>query len=103
MQRNDFHLHGTYLYNILWVLTYVFEFTSLSVLLLFPYQSHSSPVFYSTSSNIDEILSINPSAVFFFLGGGDFNVHHKDCITILVELIDLVNYVILSQMILLNG
>ena len=33
-------------------------------------------VFDSVSSNIDEILSINPSAnVFFF---GDFNVHHKD-------------------------
>ena len=102
MQRNDFHLHGTYLYKILWILT-VFEFTSLSVLLLFPYQSHSSPVFYSTSSTIDEILSINPSAVFFCFFFGDFNVHHKDCITILVELIDLVNYVILSQMILLNS
>ena len=33
-------------------------------------------VFDSISSNIDEILSINPSAnVFFF---GDFNVHHKN-------------------------
>ena len=32
-------------------------------------------VFYSISSNIDEVLSINPSAdVFVF---GDFNVHHK--------------------------
>ena len=33
-------------------------------------------VFYSISSNIDRVLSINPSAnVFAF---GDFNVHHKD-------------------------
>ena len=33
-------------------------------------------VFYTISSNIDEVLSINPSAnVFVF---GDFNVHHKD-------------------------
>ena len=33
-------------------------------------------VFYSVSSNIDEVLLINPSAnVFVF---GDFNVHHKD-------------------------
>ena len=33
-------------------------------------------VFESISSNIDEVLSINPSAnVFFF---ADFNVHHKD-------------------------
>ena len=36
-------------------------------------------VFDSTSSNIDEILSINPSAnVFAF---GDFNVHYKDWLT----------------------
>ena len=36
-------------------------------------------VFYSTSSNIDNVLSINPPAnVFVF---GDFNVHHKDWLT----------------------
>ena len=36
-------------------------------------------VFYSISSNIDEVLSINTSAnVFVF---GDFNVHHKDWLT----------------------
>ena len=36
-------------------------------------------VFGSISSNIDEVLSINPSAnVFVF---GDFNVHHKDWLT----------------------
>ena len=36
-------------------------------------------VFYSISSNIEEALSINPSAdVFVF---GDFIVHHKDCVT----------------------
>ena len=36
-------------------------------------------VFDSISSNIDEVLSINPSAnVFVF---GDFNVHHKDWFT----------------------
>ena len=36
-------------------------------------------VFDSISSNIDEVLSINPSAnVFLF---GDFNVHHKDWLT----------------------
>ena len=36
-------------------------------------------VFDSVSSNIDEILSINPSAnVFVF---GDFNIHHKDWLT----------------------
>ena len=51
---------------------------SLSYFFFF-YQSPSSSlctVFDSISSNIDEILSINPSAnVFHF---GDFNVHHKD-------------------------
>ena len=36
-------------------------------------------VFDSISSNIDEVLSINPSAnVFAF---GDFNIHHKDWLT----------------------
>ena len=36
-------------------------------------------VFESISSNIDEVLSLNPSAnVFVF---GDFNVHHKDWLT----------------------
>ena len=47
----------------------------------FLYQSPSSlcTVFYSISSNIDEVLSINPSAnVFLF---GNFNVHHKDWLT----------------------
>ena len=48
----------------------------------FLYRSPSSSlctVFYSISSNIDEVLLINPSAnVFVF---GDFNVHHKDWLT----------------------
>ena len=35
-------------------------------------------VFDSISSNIDEVLSINPSTVFVL---GDFNVHHKDWLT----------------------
>ena len=36
-------------------------------------------VFDSISANIDEVLSINPSAnVFVF---GDFNIHHKDWLT----------------------
>ena len=48
----------------------------------FLYRSPSSvlyTVFYSISSNIDGVLSINPSAnVFVF---GDFKVRHKDWIT----------------------
>ena len=35
--------------------------------------------FYSISSIIDEVLSINPSAIVFDFG--DFNVHHNDCLT----------------------
>ena len=48
----------------------------------FLYQSTSSSlctVFDSVSSNIDEVLSINPSANVFVYG--DFNVHHKDWLT----------------------
>ena len=48
----------------------------------FLYPSPSSAlctIFYSNSSNIDEVLSINRSAnVFVF---GDFNIHHKDWLT----------------------
>ena len=50
--------------------------------LFFLYQSPSSSlcmVLYSISPNIDEVLSINPSAdVFVF---GDFNVYHEDWLT----------------------
>ena len=58
------------------------SFTSLSVLLLFPLSITLFVVmhgFDSISSNIDEVLSINPSVnVFFF---GEFKFHHKDWIT----------------------
>ena len=57
-------------------------FTSHTVLLLFPLSisffvfSHG---FFSISSTIDEVLTINPSAnVFVF---GDFNVYHRDWLT----------------------
>ena len=48
----------------------------------FLYRSPSSSlcmIFDSISSNIDEVLSINPSANMFVFG--DFNVHHKDWLT----------------------
>ena len=48
----------------------------------FLYRSPSSSlytVFDYISSNIDEVLSINPSACVFVFG--DFNVHHKDWLT----------------------
>ena len=50
--------------------------------LFFLYQSPSlflCTVFYSFSSKIDEVLSINPSAIVFVFG--DFDVHHKDWLT----------------------
>ena len=53
-------------------------FTSLSILLHFPLPSLSLCT-DSTSSNIDKVLSINPSVnVFVF---GDFHIHHKDWLT----------------------
>ena len=58
------------------------SFTSLSVLLLFPPSITFFVVmhgFHSISSNIDEILLINPSAKVFVFG--DFNNHHKDWLT----------------------
>ena len=57
-------------------------FTLLNVLLFFLYQSPSwalCPVFGSISSNIDEVLSINPPDNLFAFE--DFNVHHKDWLT----------------------
>ena len=60
------------------------DFTSLTLLTYFfflhqwPFTSLCT-VFDSISCNIDEVLSINPSAnVFVF---GDFNIHHKDWLT----------------------
>ena len=68
----------------------------------FLYQSPSSSlctVFDSISCKIDEVLSINPSAnVFVF---GDFNVHHKDWLTYLIDLVNSV-IIFLSQMTLLR-
>ena len=56
-------------------------FTSLSIIFFFYWSSFSSlcTVFDSVSSNIDEVLSINPSANAFV--SWDFNVHHMDWLT----------------------
>ena len=51
-------------------------FTSLYFSLYWSPSSSLCSVFYSISSNINEFLSINPSAnVLIF---GNFNIHHKD-------------------------
>ena len=67
------------------------------------YRSPSSSlcsVFESISSNIDEVLSINPSANVFIFDG--FYIHHKDFyITYLTEQVNSV-IIFLSQTILLN-
>ena len=82
------------------LLMFLTDFTSLNVF-FFLYRSPFlalCKVFNSISTNMDDVLSINPfTNVFVFQG---FNIHHKDWIPILVELIDLVNSVIifLSQM-----
>ena len=54
-------------------------FTSLSVLFLFPISITFLVFVHSISFNVDEVLSINPSAIVFVFG--DFNVHHKDWLT----------------------
>ena len=51
-------------------------FTSVVVLFLFLLSITLYSVFHSVPSNIDEVLSINPSTVVFVFG--NFNVHHKD-------------------------
>ena len=78
---------------------------SMSYFFFFLYRSPFSSLctaFDSISSNIDEVLLINPSVnVFVF---GDFNIHYKDGLLILVELINMLNSVIifLSQLTILR-
>ena len=64
--------------------SYVFDwhYSTQSLTFFFLYRSPSSSlcaVFASTSSNIDEVLSINQSAIVFVFG--DSNVHHRDWLT----------------------
>ena len=59
---------------VLRILTYVFD------QLYFPecltsFSSADHLLFYSFSSNTDEVLPFNPSAIVFVFG--DFNIHHK--------------------------
>ena len=82
MLKNDFLLHGIYLYNSPDSYLFFQQVLLHSMFyFLFLYQSPSSTlcmVFDSISSNIDEILTINPSAAFVF---GHLNVDHKDSLT----------------------
>ena len=61
-----------------YVLSWLY-FTVSYFLFLYHHLLCCCAVFYSVSSNIDEVLSINPSAnVFAF---GDFNLHHRNWLT----------------------
>ena len=62
------------------ILAYVFNWLYFTQCFVsFSSINHLFPLFSSSiSSNIDEVLSINPSAFFVF---GEFNVHHKDWLT----------------------
>ena len=75
-------------------------FTSLSVLLLFSLSITFFVfvhVFDSISSNIDEVLSINPSRSTDEVLLINFNVHHKDWLTYSGGTDRLVNSVIISN------
>ena len=71
------------------------DFTSFSILLLFPLSITFivMQIFDSISSNTDEVLSINPSANVFVFEA--FNVHLKDWLTYSHETDRLVNSVII--------
>ena len=79
-------------WDLLQILIFLTGFTSLSSVSYysFVYQSPSLSLctdFYSVSSNIDEVLSINPSAnVFVF---GDFPTQIPDCDTHIAAVLDL--------------
>ena len=83
MWKKDSLLCQTYIWKTLWILPCVFDWLYFTQYLtsFFLCISHllCCTVLYSISSNIDEILSINPSANLFVFG--DFNVHHKDWLT----------------------
>ena len=80
-------MQGGYLEKNLLILMFSTGFTSLSVLPSTVLLSHVLPlassslctVFDAISSNVDEVLSINPSASVFVFGV--FNAHHKDWLT----------------------
>ena len=75
------HMHETYLYKTLRILIYVFDMLySIQCLpSFFSIQPSLCAVFDAISSNIDEAVSIEPSANAIVFG--DFNVHHKNWVT----------------------
>ena len=105
MRRKDFLLHGTYLQKTRQILTYVFNwfyFTQCLTSFSSIHRPSSSlcTAFDSISSNIKEVLPINPLLILLSLE--TLMVTIRNGLPILMELIDLVNSVIifLSQTIL---
>ena len=74
-------MHETYLQKTLRILIYVFDMLySIQCLpSFFSIQPSLCAVFDAISSNIDEAVSIEPSANAIVFG--DFNVHHKNWVT----------------------
>ena len=98
MRRKDFLLHGTYLQKTRQILTYVFNqfyFTQCLTSFSSIHRPSSSlcTVFDSISSNIKEVLPINPLLMLLSLGTLMFTI--RNGLPILMELIDLVNSVII--------
>ena len=96
MLKNDFLLHRTYLQKTLQILPQVFNWLYLTrCLTSFSSIEHLlrlSAVFYSMSSNIDEVLSIEPSAL-IYLSLETLKTIISTGLLILLELINLVNSV----------
>ena len=97
MRRKDFLLHGTYLQKTRQILTYVFNWFYFTQCLT-SFSSIHRPsslctVFDSISSNIKEVLPINPLLILLSLGTLMFTI--RNGLPILMELIDLVNSVII--------
>ena len=84
MFKKNFLLHATYLEKTLQILTYAFHWLYFTHCLASFYSINHLLHLYawffdSISSNIDEVLLINPSVNVFVLG--DFNVYHKNWLT----------------------
>ena len=78
------HMHGLAVYvreGLPFTRDFLIMFLQILTHFFFHHRSISSlcPASDSISSNIDQVLLIDPSANMFIIG--DFNVHHKDRLT----------------------
>ena len=81
--NKNFLLPRKYLKKTLWILTIFDWLYFIQCLTFFSSINHFLCLFCSAfdaiSSNINGVLSVNPSAKMFVFGY--FNIHHKDCLT----------------------